>query len=65
MDTSLEERFEVFLRDRSKAGQAWEAKERKLVTCSSYEEAQWVRRECSSPTRSCIIRYFGPAGGGD
>lgn len=39
--------------------------ERLLVRCSTYEEARWVRQEYQGPSRSCIIRYVGPAGGGD
>ena len=39
--------------------------EAQLVSCGSYQEAEMVRRENQGPDRHCIIRYMGPAGGGD
>ena len=65
MDSQYDEQFVVYLRDNGPRSGGTPAEERALVHCASYEEAQWVRRECAGPRRSCIIRYVGPAGGGD
>jgi len=65
METNLEERFVVFVRDMAAPGYREELEERELIACPTYEEAQWVRREYGSRTRKCIIRYVGPSGGGD
>jgi hypothetical protein len=65
MATALEDSFTVFIRSERQPDQFPEAVERELVTCSSYEEAEWVRLENEAPGRKCIIRYVGPAGGGD
>jgi hypothetical protein len=64
MDSQYEEQFVVYVRDNWPRPGGAPAEER-LVHCSSYEEAQWVRRECAGPRRRCIIRYVGPSGGGD
>ncbi len=63
MDTDFQNPFIVFVRDHRAAGA--DRSERELVRCASYAEAAWVRQECASPHRRCIIRYLGPAGGGD
>ena len=65
METTQQDQFAVYLRQRWDAGHAPEEVERLLVSCSTYEEACWVRRENNAPGRECIIRYLGPAGGGD
>jgi hypothetical protein len=65
MEADLDERFIVFVRDLDGPHWGSEQEERELVSCPTYEEAQWVRREYASRTRKCIIRYVGPAGGGD
>jgi hypothetical protein len=39
--------------------------ERKLATCDSYEEADRVRKEYERSGVHCVIRFIGPAGGGD
>jgi hypothetical protein len=65
MEAILQDCYVVFARELITPGRVAYARERELVTCSSYEEARWVQRECTSPTRQCIIRYVGPAGGGD
>ncbi len=58
-----EDCFMVYVREEKKTDDP--AGERPLVACPSYEEAEWVRRENQGPQRRCIIRYVGPAGGGD
>jgi hypothetical protein len=68
MDSQYEEQFVVYVRDHrpqasGAAGPVPEGQE--LVGCATYEEAQWVRHECESRRRRCIIRYVGPSGGGD
>jgi hypothetical protein len=65
MEAILDDRFVVFVRERRPVGKFHMALERQLTTCSTYEEAKAVSRECSGPARQCIIRYVGPAGGGD
>ena len=55
--------FVVYVRERK--AHRHHPVERQLVSCSSYQEAEMVRRENQGPERHCIIRYFGPAGGGD
>jgi hypothetical protein len=65
MESSVDDRFVVFVRDLGAPHFTLAEAERELVTCSTYEEARWVRRENGTATRKCIIRYVGPAGGGD
>jgi hypothetical protein len=65
MDARHEDCFVVFLRtDRSHAD--WrECDEEPLIDCSTYEEARQVKRSYHGSGRECVIRYVGPAGGGD
>jgi len=56
--------FVVFVRDVDSQDRGAELAERELVSCPSYEGALWVRRECGSSRRKCIIRYVGDTGGG-
>jgi len=63
MKVALDDCFVVYIRER-KANPNRPA-ERPLVSCGSYQEAEMVRRENQGPDRHCIIRYTGPAGGGD
>lgn len=65
MGNSFEDRFVVFVRGDSASCEGPEAVERELVSCSTYEEADWVRHEYGQNVRRCVIRYLGPAGGGD
>jgi hypothetical protein len=65
VDSQYEEQFVVYVRDNRPRAIAAFTEERPLVGCATYEEAQWVRRECEGPRRRCIIRYVGPTGGGD
>lgn len=65
MPATLDDCFVVMIREKDCTGETPAQIERELVTCATYEEAQWVRRECGGPNRRCIIRYVGPAGGGD
>jgi hypothetical protein len=65
MNTSCEEDYVVFMRGRGIVGDDPMDAERELAHCATYEEAEWVRQENETRSRKCIIRYLGPAGGGD
>jgi hypothetical protein len=65
MDIRGHEDYVVFIQSPADPNARPESVERELVECATYEEARWVRRENTSPTRRCVIRYVGPAGGGD
>jgi hypothetical protein len=65
MNATLDDRYIVFVREEAEPDADSVPFERELVTCSTYEEAQWMRRQLSTPTRKCIIRFVGPVGGGD
>jgi hypothetical protein len=56
--------FVVFVRETDRRDRH-EMSERELTTCATYDEAKAVRHEFSGPHRKCIIRFVGPAGGGD
>ena len=60
-----EDRFMVFVRDISDCPPPPEAVEQEVDSCASYEEARRVQRAYSASARLCVIRYLGPAGGGD
>jgi hypothetical protein len=65
MDTVHDDRFLVFVRaDRSHSTPP-EDFERYLISCPTYEDARRIQREYRSRSRECVIRYLGPAGGGD
>jgi hypothetical protein len=64
MESSLDDRFIVFVREPG-PGCGPQLAERPLVICSSYAEARRIRRELQHAARECVIRYVGPAGGGD
>jgi hypothetical protein len=66
MDAVHEDRFEVFLRrDRNHLGTLPDVVEQPLASCSTYQEARDVRRLFHRTAGECVIRYVGPAGGGD
>jgi hypothetical protein len=65
MATTLDDCFLVFVRDEGSREFGLAPRERELVACPTYAEAEDVRRENAGPTKKCIIRYVGPAGGGD
>jgi hypothetical protein len=65
MESVLDDRFIVFIRqDRGNSNRP-DHSERALVTCASYEEARRVQRYLRHAERASVIRYVGPAGGGD
>jgi hypothetical protein len=64
MESRYDDCFVVFLRHPSRPNCPDRA-ERPLVTCSSYAEARRIQKEFHYTARDCVIRYVGPAGGGD
>jgi hypothetical protein len=67
MENVHEDHFGVFFRlDPRSASTSFEASEQLLAACRSYEEARHIRRALlGAATGDCVIRYLGPAGGGD
>jgi hypothetical protein len=66
MDARHEDCFVVFLRrDRNQHAERRECDEEELAVSSSYAEARQVKREYEASGCDCVIRYVGPAGGGD
>lgn len=65
MESSQDDRFIVFLRQPRGTSYQPDLVERPLVSCSSYAEARRVLKEFHYTARECVIRYVGPAGGGD
>jgi hypothetical protein len=65
MEQFQDDRFAVFARRECGHGERPDATERPLVTCATYGEARRIQREILRSSRICIIRYVGPAGGGD
>ncbi len=65
MDLVHDDRFVVFVRTAGTPEERPDVAERALITCASYAEARRVRREIHNSLRECVIRYIGPAGGGD
>ncbi len=66
MDMEQDDLFVVFIRaDSSHAESPPEKVEQLLASCSTYAEARRICRAFSSSAGECVIRYMGPAGGGD
>jgi hypothetical protein len=65
MDTVHDDRFMVFLRADRSHTQPPDTAERPLHTCATYEEARRIQRAYHNTSVECVIRYLGPAGGGD
>jgi hypothetical protein len=67
MNNVHDDRYLVFLRFDGDAGRSsTEAAEQPLASCATYEEARRIRDALhGSATGECVIRYVGPAGGGD
>jgi hypothetical protein len=60
-----DDRFLVFVRADRSLTNSPENCESYLISVSTYEEARRIQREYRSLARECVIRYLGPAGGGD
>jgi hypothetical protein len=65
MESVHDDRFVVFLRRDPAHTSRPESAERPLATCSSYSEARRIQRQLQATDKDCVIRYVGPAGGGD
>jgi len=65
MESFLDDRFVVFLCHIANRSNRPDDAERVLATCSSYEEARQIQRHLQHQDHKCVIRYVGPAGGGD
>ena len=65
MNNVHDDRFLVFVRADRSHEHPPEEFERYLTSCATYEEARRIQREYRSFDRECVIRYLGPAGGGD
>jgi hypothetical protein len=65
MTSVPDERYLVFVRaDRSDPNPPEEF-ERYLISCPTYEEARRIQKLYRARAKECVIRYLGPAGGGD
>lgn len=60
-----DDRYVVYVRSRRDTHDPPEDSEWPAITCSSYEEACRIRQSHRLNARDCVIRYIGPAGGGD
>jgi hypothetical protein len=67
MDKIHEDRFILVLRsDPNHLKSSSETVEHPLASCASYAEARRIRDALhGTATGECVIRYFGPTGGGD
>jgi hypothetical protein len=60
-----DDRYLIFVRADRSQNDTPEGFERYLISCATYGEARRIQREYRSLARECVIRYLGPAGGGD
>ena len=65
MDSPHDEQFVVYVRLDREHSYPPSAVEQTAIHCASYEEARRVRQRCHELSRECVIRFTGPAGGGD
>jgi hypothetical protein len=65
MESSQDDRFIVFLRQPRGAWYPPDLAEQPLASCASYAEARRILKAFHYTARECVIRYVGPAGGGD
>jgi hypothetical protein len=65
MNGVLDDRFLVFVRADRDRSTPPEEFEQDMISCSTYEDAQRIKRELRGIARECVIRYLGPTGGGD
>jgi hypothetical protein len=62
MECNYDDCFVLFVRPSSdRAGST----EWPLAACPTYADAQRIRRQLTHSAGACVIRYVGPAGGGD
>jgi hypothetical protein len=65
VDLFQDDRFAVFAHVEPKTPERPDQSERPLATCATYAEARRIQREFLRACRICVVRYVGPAGGGD
>jgi hypothetical protein len=65
MDPVHDDGFVVFVRLDRAHPYPPEAVEQVVIHCASYEEARRVWHQYHASAHECVIRYLGPAGGGD
>ncbi len=65
MNSVHDDRFLVFVRADPSPHTSPEDGERYLISCPSYAEARRIQRHYRTLSMDCIIRFLGPAGGGD
>jgi len=65
MNSVHDDRFLIFVRADRSSPTPPEDFERYLISCPTYQEARRIQREFRNQARECVIRYLGPAGGGD
>lgn len=61
----LEDCFAVRVKPEPPSPERVEEAEEEEIMCVSQAEAERIRHELHRQGRSCVIRYIGPAGGGD
>jgi hypothetical protein len=65
MDNVQEDCFVVYARADRGRGEWPEHAEQPLAACPTYAEARRIQRSLGLSAHGCVIRYIGPAGGGD
>jgi hypothetical protein len=65
MNSVHDDRFLVFVRADRRHATPPEDFERYLISCPTYQDARRLQREMRNLDQECVIRYLGPAGGGD
>jgi hypothetical protein len=65
MELVHDDQFAVFVRRDGSHAARPDYSEHFLARFSSYEEARQMQRQLQKASRKCVIRYIGPAGGGD
>jgi hypothetical protein len=65
MEAAFDDCFVVYSHNGQGPADRPEGVEQVLAVCPTYEEACRVRQQYHGPASECIIRFVGPAGGGD
>jgi hypothetical protein len=65
MEPTNADQYLVYVRSRLRRACPPEEAEEPLTSCSTYAEARQVQLANQGPGMECIIRFVGPAGGGD
>jgi hypothetical protein len=65
MELVHDDQFAVFLRRDGGHSARPDCSERFLARFGTYEEARQMQRQLQKASRNCVIRFIGPAGGGD